>query len=67
MREREILSTEVLHAIEASIRTTYNQSIGVARALRANGHLLIVVFSHGRRMKVITVIDTSKIKKYLDL
>ncbi len=67
MQERGITSSEVLATIEASIHTTYNRDVYVAKGLRTNGHLLIVVFSRVKRIKVITVIDTSKLKKYLDL
>ena len=67
MKERGITSSEVISTIDASLQTTYNRNVCIAKGLRTNGHVLIVVFSTLGRIKVITVIDTSKVKKYLDL
>ena len=66
MNERGITEEEVENAIAFPDKVSHDKDTTVALKLRDNGHLLIVVFTETiNTKKIITVIDTSKVEKYL--
>jgi translation initiation factor 1 (eIF-1/SUI1) len=66
MKERGVTRREVKGALDSPEKHVRKNGEKAALKRRANGHLLIVIFTGTRRSrKVITVIDTSKVSKYL--
>ena len=66
MKEREISKNEVRNTIWAPTKIITKGPTNLAMRIRPNGHLLIVVYTFLiDTYKIITVIDTSKVNKYL--
>ncbi len=66
MDERGIAHSEVRDALHFPLKVNRQNDLYVAKRIRANGHLLIVVhLVQEGFVRVITVIDTSKVSKYL--
>ena len=64
IKERRISKTEIEDVLKnptdvfLDIETGYLVAVGARSSI--NGHILIIVYSSGERIKLITVIDTSK-------
>lgn len=72
MAERKIFPQEIINALQNPISKRYDEEekIHAAMRIRTNGYLLIVIYKivytdYGNIHLIITVISTSKIKKYL--
>lgn len=66
MAEREITEKEVRTALESPHKTGRKDDAALAMKVRANGHLLLIVYRETSEYTfIITVIDTSKVDKYL--
>lgn len=66
MEERAITEGEIELALESPQKVGTEGDTDVAMRLRSNGHLLIVIYRKNESSyHVITVIDTSKVHKYL--
>ncbi len=66
MKEREITKNEVYDTILSPKKTVRKGATQMSMRIRPNGHLLIVVYTFAiDTYKIITVIDTSKVNKYL--
>ena len=66
MAERVITEEEIHSALEDPQKKGTEGDTDVAMRVRSNGHLLIVIYrKSGNKYHVITVIDTSKVRKYL--
>ena len=66
MEERTITEEEIHLALESPQKEATEGDTDVAMRLRQNGHLLIVIYQRNENAyHVITVIDTSKVHKYL--
>lgn len=66
MDERTITEEEIRLTLESPQKKSAENDTLVAMRLRSNGHLLIVIYrGNGSTCHVVTVIDTSKVHKYL--
>jgi len=66
MEERGISHAEVQDTLQFPTKTTKQGMLFASKRIRINGHLLIVVhLVQEGFVRVITVIDTSKVSKYL--
>lgn len=66
MEERAITEEEIRLALESPQKKGTAGDTNVAMKLRSNGHLLIVIYRKSSDTNhIITVIDTSKVDKYL--
>lgn len=66
MKEREITKNEVKITLLEPDKLIWKDNTNIAMKLRENGHLLIIIYTDlGKTEKIITVIDTSKVRKYL--
>lgn len=66
METRKISEREILNALNFPDKKLLNNGMNVSMKKRGNKHLLIIIHREiGKYQKIITVIDTSKITKYL--
>lgn len=65
LRERGLSRKEVIHAVRRPDKIGRKGSTWVAAKLRRNNHVLIIVYTETDSLHIITVIDTSKVDKYL--
>lgn len=66
MEERAISEDEIRLMLESPQKEGIKWDTNVTMRLRSNGHLLIVIYRKDEKTHhIITVIDTSKVHKYL--
>lgn len=66
MEERAITEEEIRLTLESPDQERTEDSTHIAMKIRSNGHLVIVIYRESQdTYNVITVIDTSKVHKYL--
>lgn len=66
MEERAITEEEIHLALKSPQKKGTQGNTDVAMRIRSNGHLLIVIYrKNANSYLVVTVIDTSKVHKYL--
>jgi len=66
MKERNIKKQEVYDSLKYPDKIAHKENTIVVMKLRKNNHLLIIIYNNlGSAKKIITIIDTSKVKKYL--
>ena len=66
LQERKIAKKEIRKTISQPDKKATKNEVQIAMKLRKNRHLLIVVYTEVKSIcKIITIIDTSKVQKYL--
>ena len=66
MKQRKVTEEEISETLANPDKTGTKEDTSIAMKLRKNGHILIVIYTATKNThKIITVIDTSKVDKYL--